>query len=208
MTFQKSLLLGLTGVIATTATPAFGQSNSENEILFDCKINNEIPVTVLYNPENREKPPVNIITWEKKYIHSDNINNDLKKDCDQAAKKLNERFGSVNLSDKSDESFYLGLRAISFKEDNSDKEDNSENKKTLLVVCLPKRRGESCERNHRNQLLSINFVSDSKEERREIFEKIINPGFAEFNVSDMKTYSVTFPPIKPRNFLQRFFGIK
>ena len=195
MTFQKSLLLSLTGVMTIVATPAFSQSNSENKVSFRCDTSQLIPVTVAYNPSNQQQQPINIITWKQEHIDSQNI----ELDCKKAAETLGKRFNSKQLSETD---YSLGVETKLLDD------TNSQDKMTLSTVCLLRRSGGICQPNGSNQLVRIKTIVNNEEASAKTFSTIINPDFAELGRANLRTVGVTYPPIKSRTFWKRLFGLR
>ena len=189
ITFQKSLLIGLTGAITIAITPAFSQSSSENQVVSRCDIIRGVPVTVAYNPNNQQQP-IPIITWRKDYIDSQNI----EQDCKNAAEKITKRLNSLNPLKKD---FYLVVETQPLK-------SNSKDEIPLYNVCLASQSGGTC--NDGKKLVRLKIESNS-EEANKIFSTIINPEFAELGKVGIRNIGRTYPPVS-RTFFEKLFGIR
>jgi hypothetical protein len=196
MKFSKSFLLGLSGVMTIATTPTLAQSTPDYKVSYRCDIDGAVPVTVAYNPVNKQQKPFKIITWKQENIDSQNIT----QDCEKAAEKLR---AGLDLKSATEADMYLAVQSRAVKR------RNSQNQMALYSVCLVGKRGASCRKNPDNLLVRIKVKAElSEQKQQEYLSSIINPEFAELDVEGTRTVGVTYPKIRSRTFWNRLFGLK
>jgi hypothetical protein len=188
ITFKKSLLVGLTGAITIAITPAFSQQ-SRPEKNIDCTIIGGVRKTVGYDSNNNNEP-IAIITWDKKYIDSQ----DIEQDCKNAANKITEFFKPDN-PEKTN--LYLAYEPQVLSE------SNVKDGIALYNICLVSRPGITCDTNQK----LVRIKKRIKEEKlSQILPTIINPNFAKSGEID-RTFGRGSVKIE-RNFIEKLLGIR
>lgn len=185
ITFKKSLLVGLTGAITIAITPAFSQQ-SRPEKNIDCAVIGGVLKTVAYDRNNNE--PITIITWEKKYIDSQ----DIEQDCNKAANNITEFFKSP---DPKNTNFHLVFEPQALSE------SNVKDGIALYDICLVSRAGRTCDTNQKLVRIKKKI---KEEELSQILPTIINPEFAKSGEID-RNYGRVGVKVN-RNFLEKLLG--